>query len=201
MAGTGKSTISRTVAKSFADQGQLGASFFFKKGETDRGSLSKFFMTIAADLVVSKPSTAPHIEAALNADRSITSKNATEQFQKFLLEPLSKCDMGEGPDVIVVDALDECEQEDDIKRLLYLVSRLETELPDRVRIFLTSRPEEPFRSQFEKKKKTNSRVILHEISQPVVEHDIDVFLRYELSRIRTEFNDRIGQANLVSTDF
>jgi hypothetical protein len=30
MAGTGKSTISRTVAKAFADQGRLGASFFFK---------------------------------------------------------------------------------------------------------------------------------------------------------------------------
>lgn len=31
MAGTGKSTIARTMAKSFEDKGQLGASFFFKK--------------------------------------------------------------------------------------------------------------------------------------------------------------------------
>lgn len=35
MAGTGKSTISRTVARTFADNGQLSASFFFKKGEAD----------------------------------------------------------------------------------------------------------------------------------------------------------------------
>ncbi|KAJ5850105.1 hypothetical protein N7455_009961 [Penicillium solitum] len=34
MAGTGKSTIARTMAKSFEDKGQLGASFFFKKGRT-----------------------------------------------------------------------------------------------------------------------------------------------------------------------
>ncbi|KAJ4161613.1 uncharacterized protein LMH87_007643 [Akanthomyces muscarius] len=194
MAGTGKSTISRTVARSFADRGQLGASFFFKKGETDRGSLSKFFMTIAADLVVKRPSTAPHIKAALIADRSITSRNATEQFQKFLLEPLSKSDVAEEPVAIVIDALDECEQEDDIKRLLYLISRFETELPDRVRIFMTSRPEEPFRSQFDKIKRKSSRVILHEIPKPVVEHDINVFLRYELSGIRAEFN------SLVPTD-
>ena len=46
MAGTGKSTIARTVAKSFADQGHLGASFFFKKGEGDRGNASRFFTTI-----------------------------------------------------------------------------------------------------------------------------------------------------------
>ncbi|KAJ4161619.1 uncharacterized protein LMH87_007649 [Akanthomyces muscarius] len=191
MAGTGKSTISRTVARSLADNGQLGASFFFKKGETDRGSLSKFFMTIAADLIMKKPSTAPHIEAVLNADHSITSKNYTEQFQKFLLEPLTKCDIGDRPVVIVVDALDECEQEGDIERFLYLVSRLETELPDRIRIFLTSRPEEPFRSQFKKIKKKDSRVILHEIPKSVVEHDIDLFLRYELYSIRADFNSRV----------
>ena len=33
MAGTGKSTISRTVAQSFADNGDLGVSFFIKRGE------------------------------------------------------------------------------------------------------------------------------------------------------------------------
>jgi hypothetical protein len=43
MAGTGKSTISWTVAKWLTDQGHLGlvdhgASFFFKRGEGDRGS-------------------------------------------------------------------------------------------------------------------------------------------------------------------
>src|SRR4051812_24634096 len=38
MAGTGKSTISRTVARSLIVKGQLGASFFFKRGEGDRGN-------------------------------------------------------------------------------------------------------------------------------------------------------------------
>ncbi|TQV89987.1 nacht and ankyrin domain-containing protein [Cordyceps javanica] len=93
--------------------------------------------------------------------------------QKSVLDRLHVAE-GNRPIVLVVDALDECEQEDDIKRFLYLVSRLETELPDRIRIFLTSRPEEPFRSQFQKVKRTNSRVILHEIPKPVVEHDIDI---------------------------
>ena len=51
MAGTGKSTIARTIAQLFADKGQLGASFFFKKGEGDRGSAARFFTTIATDLM------------------------------------------------------------------------------------------------------------------------------------------------------
>ncbi len=201
MAGTGKSTISRTVARSFADKGQLGASFFFKKGEADRGSLSKFFMTVAADLVVRKPSTAPHIEAALNADLSVTSKNTTEQFQKLLLEPLLKSVIDKVPVIIVVDALHECEQEDEARRLLYHFSRIETELPDRIKIFLASRPEEPFRSQFERIQRTSSRVILQEIPQLVVEHDIDAFLRYELSRIRAEYNNRVPTNRHLALDW
>ncbi len=51
MAGTGKSTIARTVARSFADKGQLGASFFFKKGEGNRGNASKLLITLAVDLM------------------------------------------------------------------------------------------------------------------------------------------------------
>ena len=48
MAGTGKSTISWTIAKWLTDQGRLGdidlgASFFFKRGEGDRGSALRFF--------------------------------------------------------------------------------------------------------------------------------------------------------------
>ena len=43
MAGTGKSTISRTVAKCLKKKGLLGASFFFKRGEADRGNAKETF--------------------------------------------------------------------------------------------------------------------------------------------------------------
>jgi len=42
MTGTGKSTIARTVAQTFKKNGQLGASFFLKKGEADRGNARRF---------------------------------------------------------------------------------------------------------------------------------------------------------------
>jgi Mrp family chromosome partitioning ATPase len=65
MAGTGKSTIARTIAQLFASRGQLGASFFFKKGEGERGNASRFFTTIAADLVAHQPGMLPGIRKAL----------------------------------------------------------------------------------------------------------------------------------------
>jgi hypothetical protein len=48
IAETRKSIISRTVAQSFADNGQLGASFFFKRGEGNRGNAALFFTTVTA---------------------------------------------------------------------------------------------------------------------------------------------------------
>jgi hypothetical protein len=42
-----KSTISQTVAQELADMNQLATSFFFKRGEGDRGDASRFFTTIA----------------------------------------------------------------------------------------------------------------------------------------------------------
>lgn len=60
MAGTGKSTISRTLAEWLTNQHHLGvvdlgASFFFKRGEGDRGSASRIFPTLTRQLVLKIP--------------------------------------------------------------------------------------------------------------------------------------------------
>jgi Mrp family chromosome partitioning ATPase len=74
MAGTGKSTIARTIAEFFASRGQLGASFFFKKGEGERGNASRFFTTIAVDLVAHEPAMLPSIRKALDEDSAISQR-------------------------------------------------------------------------------------------------------------------------------
>jgi cytidylate kinase len=45
-AGSGKSIISRTVASRLKEKGLLRASFFFKRGEEDRGNAKKLFPTM-----------------------------------------------------------------------------------------------------------------------------------------------------------
>jgi hypothetical protein len=74
MAGTGKSIISRTVAQNFADKGELGASFFFKRGKGDRGHTGMFFATIATQLVQKLPSLAPHVQNTIEANPGISRK-------------------------------------------------------------------------------------------------------------------------------
>lgn len=190
MAGTGKSTISRTMAQTFAEKGYLGASFFFKRGEADRGNLAKLFTTLAADLAVREPATASHIKEVLEADPSITTKNAREQFDRLFQQPLSKARsaMKDVPIVIIVDALDECESHDDIKVMIRLFSGTSTQQARQIKIFLTSRPELPPRIGFNAIKGRYQDIVLHETPLPVVTRDIYAFLEYELARIREEYN-------------
>jgi hypothetical protein len=73
-AGTGKSTIARTVARTFADHQQLKASFFFKRGEGERGNATRFFTTIAAQLARCVSGLGPGIKKAIEANPAISEK-------------------------------------------------------------------------------------------------------------------------------
>ncbi|EXL66214.1 hypothetical protein FOPG_17596 [Fusarium oxysporum f. sp. conglutinans race 2 54008] len=190
-AGTGKSTISRTVARSRCKQDDLGASFFFKRGEVDRGNLSKFVSTVARRLAWSTPAVAPYIRSAVNADPAITDKAVREQFEKLVREPLLKAtatSLSRPSVVIVVDALDECEKDADITLILQLFSNLRFAGPLRVRVLVTSRPELPVRLGFSSIGNAHQDLVLHKIPIPIIEHDISVFLQHEFVNIRHSFN-------------
>ncbi len=190
MAGTGKSTISRTVAQSFADKGVLGASFFFKRGERDRGNAALLFPTIASQLVIKDPAMAEHIRDAIDAGPHITDKPLKEQFDKLVLEPLGKLkkDSRAMTFVLVLDALDECDRDLDIRLIISLLSKAKTLSSVRLRAFVTSRPELPIRLGFTGIKGNYQDLVLHEIPKPIIEHDIAAFLDFELTRIRKEHN-------------
>ncbi|KAK3990707.1 vegetative incompatibility protein HET-E-1 [Cladorrhinum sp. PSN332] len=191
MAGTGKSTISRTVAQSFADQGLLGASFFFKRGERDRSNAALLFTTIATQLAVKEPGLASYIRAAIEADPSVTRKVLKEQFEKLILKPLENLrghSDGTKTIVLVIDALDECERDADIRVIVSLLSQAKSLGSIRLRAFLTSRPELPVRLGFSEIEGKYQDLVLHEIPKLIIEHDIAAFLNFELANIRNTHN-------------
>jgi hypothetical protein len=203
MAGTGKSTISRTVAQMRHGRRDLGASFFFKRGETDRGSLAKLVPTLARQLGWSIPEVAPFIKKAIDADPAIGDKVVREQFKKLIREPLSKAAATPSiPSsvVMVIDALDECEREADIRLLIHILSQTQIRHP-RLRVFLTSRPELPVRLGFSEIRGTYQDLVLHEMSVKIVEHDISVFLANEFRKTRDSFNLTVEDERKLSTDW
>ncbi|KAJ5778340.1 hypothetical protein N7520_001586 [Penicillium odoratum] len=186
MAGTGKSTIARTVAQGFKDQGLLGASFFFKRGEADRGTATYLFTSIAGQLVNRHRKLVPDVLSAIKADPGITSKFLRDQFDQLLLQPLLNLQLDQSTTiVIVIDALDECDGDNDIKLIIHLLFKFQEIKSVRLRVVLTSRPELPIRIGF-KEEENHQELILHEIPTPVLEHDIRRFLEYRLTEIRNK---------------
>lgn len=194
MAGTGKSTISRTVCHQFAQSRLLGSSFFFKRGEADRGSLSRFFTTIAAQLAEMHPIIAPHIKSAIDDDPNISGKATREQFDKLIKQPLGHISLDTrriSSLVFVIDALDECDRDEDAKLIINLFSCCTKDPHLKLKVLITSRPELPIRLGFSAVEGTYQDLILHKIPPNVIEHDIATFLEHELSRIKTEYNSSV----------
>ncbi|KAL5093219.1 hypothetical protein Trisim1_011024 [Trichoderma cf. simile WF8] len=192
MAGTGKSTISRTVAEHLTERKIPCASFFFKKGEGDRGGAALLFTTIAAQLVQQLPCIVPHVRAAIEADMNISDKTKSEQFEKLILEPLDKCEGQQSTIVsIVIDALDECDLEEDVRLMVLLLARAMEVTSVRLRFFITSRPELPIRLGFKSIGDSYKELALHEIPKPDIKSDIAIYLEDELKAIVQRYNTSV----------
>jgi hypothetical protein len=188
MAGTGKSTIARTAAQSFSDAGQLGASFFFKRGEGERGNASRFFSTIAADLVAREPGMLPGIRKALDKDPALSQRALRDQFDKLILHPLSNIQQthsNTSARVVVIDALDECEREEDIRAILQLLTQTKDMQSVSLRVVVTSRPDLHIRLGFKQMPNgTYQDLVLHKVAKNTIKHNIRLFYEHELSAIR-----------------
>ncbi|OCK75164.1 hypothetical protein K432DRAFT_178843 [Lepidopterella palustris CBS 459.81] len=117
---------SRTVARELTNTNRLGASFFFKRGKGDRSNAARFFTTIASQLVQQLPSMSEHVRNAIEVDPSVIGNKKKEQCGKLILEPLMK--VYDGPKtvstlVVVINALDECDKEEDVKDIIGLLPK------------------------------------------------------------------------------
>ncbi|PVH74834.1 vegetative incompatibility protein HET-E-1 [Cadophora sp. DSE1049] len=204
MAGTGKSTISRTIAQKFDDKGDLGASFFFKRGEGDRGDAGMLIETIVTQLVQKLPSFAPHVQKEIEDDLGISRKGLKLQFETLILQPLRK--MPKDPQkssraVIIIDALDECDQEEDIGIIIRLLPQVQRITSVQLKFFLTSRPELSIRLGFEDIRGKYEGLALHQILEPIVKEDISTFLEYELATIRHNYNKSVRSDRQLPVDW
>jgi hypothetical protein len=201
MAMMGKSTISRTIAHWLNES--LSASFFFKRDEQDRGHASLFFTTIVAQLVSKVPDMKPFIQEALYADPDLPGKALGVQFEKLFFQPLSKLndfDKRYGAySVIVVDGLDECDRDDDIREIIILLSQVNQ--LGWLKVFITSRPELSVRLGFNKIQGNYEEIFLSEVSPGSIHRDIARFFSYELARISEDYNGSVSQDRQLPWDW
>ncbi|KAJ5767600.1 vegetative incompatibility protein HET-E-1 [Penicillium manginii] len=189
-AGTGKSTIARTVACKLDGCGILGASFFFKRNESGRANAGYLFSTIVAQLARRLPATAEHMRHAIETDPEIANMAFQAQFRELIVKPMIKSIQARTyrTMTVVIDALDECDRPNDAMTIIKLL--LQTELPTvaPLKFFITSRYKFPVLSDHQGIQSRVTEFLVHDIPPPIVERDIAAFLTSRLGDIRKEFN-------------
>ena len=168
----------------------LGASFFFKRGEEERGNASRFFTTIAAQLAIKLPEVVRNIITALDADPNLPDTALKTQWEKLVLGPLSTILLTTSSNrkkvVILIDALDECDDERDLKTILRLLPKSRDLNGVDLRVFVTSRPELPIRLGFQgMDTDSHQDIALHDIPTEIIDYDLLAFLKDEFVQIRS----------------
>ncbi|CAG8172316.1 unnamed protein product [Penicillium salamii] len=186
MAGTGKSTVSRTVARWLDREGLLGGSFFFKKNGTDRDNAKRLFTTLTKQMLERLPHLREPVQKAIKETPSIVEgMRLQEQFNELLFKPLQSLDLGLNSPLVlavVIDALDECQVPEDIKAFLSTLPQLNRLKTIQLRVFITSRPEITVIRGLHSV--NHEEIILHEIEESIIKHDIAAFFQEKLKGIR-----------------
>lgn len=191
MAGTGKTTISLTIAKEYDKKKRLGASFFFSRGGGDLASAKKFAATVAVQLAEQSPELRRLILNATTLNPRIGHLNLCNQWEKLVLEPLGLLGSSavQRPLLIMVDALDECDDEKDIGMLIECFASTITKIKEiPIRIFITSRPELPIHLTISRvSNNLRQHFTLHNIEQTIVDGDLRIYYHHHLSQLSRRY--------------
>ena len=185
LAGTGKSTIAQTTAERLFADGRLGASFFCSRDFKDRGDLRLIFPTLSFQLAYRYPDFRSVLIPLLQSNPDIGYESLCNQMEKLIVTPLKEKGIST---VIVVDALDECTDDEPQSAILSVMGRLVEEIPQ-VKFFITGRPEPRIQSGFRLQllRPLTEIFVLHTVEHSVVNADIRRFLGIRLSALAQRF--------------
>ena len=192
-AGTGKSTVALTIAQTLDKQGVPLASFFFKRGGGDLARSRKVISTLAYQLAVRSRPLGSFICEALRENPGLgNSASVSQQYEKLLLRPFQKAQESTTQStsfIVVLDALDECDDFNDVRLLLRLLGDTKNMADLGLRVLVTSRPEVPIRLGFSNMRHiAYQELALHDVPRAIVDQDIKTFVAHELAQIKTERN-------------
>ena len=187
LAGTGKSTIAQSFSEMVANEGFLGASFFCSRDYLGRRELKNIFPTLAYQLACCYPHFRSHIVTVIKEDPTLAYTSLISQLENLLISPLSQ----EGVScVIVIDALDECIDDQPASAILSVLGQFAKQLP-LVKFFITGRPEPWIRSGFRLPllEPLTQIFLLHEVESTSVNNDIQLYLTQRLTMITKQRSD------------
>jgi hypothetical protein len=189
LAGTGKSTLSTTIAQIMRRLHRLGGFFFFNRDIPQRNSAT-LIRTLAYQLAMFDTRFCAVISRVVSTNENIAGMPLEFQFGTLLSDnALKYVEWPGGPIVLVIDALDECGSEADRKILMQVLSKGFSTLPSFIRIMVVSRQEQDIQRVL------GSHLHLRryplDIDSVTNKEDVSEYMRRRLEEIRIK-NGRLG---------
>ncbi|KAJ6526764.1 hypothetical protein B0H19DRAFT_1335433, partial [Mycena capillaripes] len=172
----------QSLCRRLHDVGRLGGSFFFRRGHKTCGDAKMLFMTLAAQLALSRPELKSRISHSIEMDPSIVGRHMDVQLRSLILE-LCKMLQDSTASILLIDGLDECEGHNIQREILRLIGRAVKDRLHQLRILVASRPEPHIRETFEEES-SPGLVAFVNIQQSF--QDVRAYLLAEFSRIHRE---------------
>ncbi|CAE6457342.1 unnamed protein product [Rhizoctonia solani] len=181
MAGTGKTTIAYSVCTELAGKKKLAASFFCSRLREECRDVNRIIPSIAYQLAQFSPPFRLALSVIMENEQDAHHKVLSEQFEALIRRPLLAVLSAQPliPEmmVVVIDALDECENKDNTRDILNVFLDKAVGLP--IKFVMSSRPEPQIRDEMTDGR-VKSRLVLHELDTGGVQADIETYVREEL---------------------
>jgi len=180
-AGTGKTAIAQTTAETAFANGCLGASFFCSRDFEDRSNLRLIFPTLTYQLANVHDDFRSDLVQLVRSDQGVASESLYNQMNRLIVRPLKRFKIST---VIVIDAIDECRDDEPVSVFLTVLGLLAPEIPG-VKFFLTGRQEPGLEAglQLPSIREITYVVSLHNIEPSTTNRDIRAFLEHLLSEL------------------
>ncbi|KAF8751703.1 WD40 repeat-like protein [Rhizoctonia solani] len=163
---------------------QLGASFFCSRTIPECRRVKHIIPSIAYQLARFSLPFRCALSKALSADIDAHALALNVQYKKLIEDPLAAVkDCLPADLIVVIDALDECDNEDSVSQILELLMPAAHTLP--IRFLISSRPEKEITRKMAGRLDghDDARLVLHNLDSAVVRQDIETYMRKELHDI------------------
>ncbi|KAJ6523809.1 P-loop containing nucleoside triphosphate hydrolase protein, partial [Mycena capillaripes] len=140
-AGAGKSAIAQSLSQQLEVDKCLGASFFFKRGDSSRGNARGLFPTISYQLATVLPKFKSTVCQQVIKDPSVVNKLLDIQLHNLVIKPFEAMNYSGPPFILIIDGLDECDGQEIQQEILWSLGNSLCKHSPLVRVLITSRPE------------------------------------------------------------
>ncbi|CUA72700.1 Notchless protein homolog 1 [Mus musculus] [Rhizoctonia solani] len=187
MAGTGKTTIAYSLCQELTTKENhlLCASFFCSRSLPECRTVGRIIPSIAYQLAQCSLPFRYALSKATQENPDSHTRSPQDQFDSLIVQPFSDPKVRDAfPShmVVVIDALDECEDATSTRLILDVLLSKSKGLP--IKFVVSSRPEPIIQDQIEKNGTLiDAHVVLHELDSGEVRTDIKTYLKAELAPI------------------